>query len=209
MTSVDNFSTSDEHFPSSAYLKIALRSQEYHRSHLLKVRFRDLYSQKFCVPMLVFSYSISVLILITACFALPSQNVTVNNSNNGSLPELPSPDHISCLPRVYGVNPKKASCVNAWEKIPRTITEDMYTSRSRATTVSITIPIRYQSDDGRCVIDVRAKRRDTVVTGDLSRGIDISDAAGSIIDKCMQPQSRFTSGGSIYGFSEFQSFAPC
>ena len=152
--------------------------------------------------MRVLSYPVSALILITACSAL-SNNVAINNSTNRILPNLPSPDHISCLPRNYGVNPNRESCWNAWDKIPRTTSEEMYTSRSRATSPSISIPIRFQSDDGRCVIDIRAKRRDTVVLEDITRGIDVSDAAGGIIVKCMQEHVRFTSGGSIYGFSEY------
>ena len=197
------------HPASSAYLKFPLRSQEHHRSHLLKVKLTIIHSQNSCFPMVVFSYSFSALILITACSALLTRNVAINNFTDRILPNLPNPDHISCLPRVYGVNPNKESCINAWEKIPRTTSEEMYTSRTRATSASISIPIRFQSDDGRCVIDIRSKRRDTLVIEDITRGIDISDAAGNIIVKCMQEQSRLTSGGSIYGFSEYRCSAPC
>ena len=62
------------------------------------------------------------------------------------------------------------------------------------------MPIRYQSDDGGCVIDVRPRKKGSALRNEVARNIDISDTAQRVIQRCVVDY-RAKSGGSTFGFS--------
>ena len=64
----------------------------------------------------------------------------------------------------------------------------------------MSIPLRYQSDDGFCVIELRSKISSMAVRGDVTTFLEISDAVERIIDQCVV---RVPAGGSATGFSTF------
>ena len=64
----------------------------------------------------------------------------------------------------------------------------------------MSIPLRYQSDDGLCVIELRARTGPRVVRGDVTTFLEISDAAERVIDQCV---ARIPAGGSTTDFSMF------
>ena len=143
---------------------------------------------------------VSFLLLLLSPFALgrlilPDTNLNPSNETTSLL----LPGDAYCLGAVYGVDLNPDSCINAWEKMPRTLIPITYGSRNQH--LSISFPIRYQSDDGLCVIDLRAKHGDAAARGDVARSIDICDAARLVIDKCMRNPRRTASGGSTWGFS--------
>lgn len=108
---------------------------------------------------------------------------------------------VKCIPRIYGADLSLGSCLNAWSHIPRSNSEETYVTRSQQVRGGITVPIRYQSDDGLCVIDLRPRNKDLSIIGDSARSIAVSDAAGRIIQKCVINLPA-RSGGSVTAFSK-------
>ena len=144
----------------------------------------------------------SFLLLLIAPFALglligPPTDLGLSNETNSLL----LPGVASCLGGIYGADLNPDSCINAWEKMPRTLAPIAYGTRSQH--LAFSFPIRYQSDDGLCVIDLRARQGDAAARGDVARSIHISDAARLIIDNCMRNPPRIPVGGSIWGFSTY------
>lgn len=106
---------------------------------------------------------------------------------------------VICRPKTHGVFPREASCRNAWSKIPRTAVEQVYRTRGQLPP-DVVVPIRYQSDDGWCVIEVRPSTMGKAVRGDTTTGIAVSDAAKHVIDICIS-ERPIPSGGTFSGFS--------
>lgn len=148
----------------------------------------------------------SVLALTIASPAMLPGNLThVGNSSNASASNLTTSPYTRCYPSVYGTNLNVQSCANAVEKIPRTPLLYVYGTRGQAGT-EIIVPIRYQSDDGLCVIDLRPRKRGATLKNEITRPIDISDAAQRVIDQCIIA-SRSRSGGLTVGFSSNDQLA--
>lgn len=152
--------------------------------------------------MFIFSFFSIVFSVLTLLIG-PSKSLSVDptlvwNLNNSIAGNLSVQGDVSCIPRSYGVDPRVESCFNAWAKIPRTLSRDTYGTRGQH--ADVRVPIRYQSDDGFCVIDLRSRIRDETIRDDVTRSIDVSDAAKRVMDKCMV-QSKRKSGGSTTGFS--------
>ncbi|KAL8824188.1 MAG: hypothetical protein Q9191_005231, partial [Dirinaria sp. TL-2023a] len=142
----------------------------------------------------------SVLALTVAPPALLSGNLTrVGNFGNASASNLTTSPNTRCSPSAYGTNLNVESCANAVEKIPRTPLLYVYGTKGQVGT-EIIVPIRYQSDDGLCVIDLRTKKRGATLKNEITRPIDISDAAQRVIAQCVMG-SRSRSGGVTFGFS--------
>ncbi|KAI4223609.1 MAG: hypothetical protein L6R36_005291 [Xanthoria steineri] len=144
-----------------------------------------------------------LLLLLLLCLlgivALAQQNSTppaapVNNT-------LPPPSTFAtstfCRPNFYGVNLPVSSCLNAWAKIPRTGAEIVFGSRGQRG-IDVSIPLRYQSDDGWCVVELRARVRATTVRADVATAVEVSDAVERVIEECVV---RTSAGGSVTGFS--------
>lgn len=150
--------------------------------------------------VLLFFASSALALLLPPPISL-SENLTLASSlANGPGANISTRGAISCLPALNGFDLKAQSCINAMRKIPRTTSSDVYGTRGVPAT-DVTIPIRYQSDDGRCVITLRLRKRDG--TGqDVTRSVDVADAAGDIIDRCIIPRN-LNYGGSAIGFSTF------
>ena len=104
-----------------------------------------------------------------------------------------------CRPNFYGVNVPVSSCLNAWAKIPRTSAEIVFGSRGQRD-IGVSIPLRYQSDDGWCVVELRARVRATTVRADVATAVEVSDAVDRVIEECVV---RSSTGGSTTGFSRF------
>lgn len=64
----------------------------------------------------------------------------------------------------------------------------------------MSIPLRYQSDDGWCVVELRARVRGTAVRADVATAVEVSDAVQRVIEECVV---RASTGGSTRGFSGF------
>ena len=141
--------------------------------------------------------SFLLLLIVPSILSLLIGPPTTLNSTNETT-NLLIPGVASCIDGTYGIDLNLNSCINAWVKMPRTLTPAAYGTRSQH--LALSFPIRYQSDDGLCVIDLRARHGDAAARGDVARSLDISEAARLIIESCMNPQRR-TSGGSLYGFS--------
>lgn len=148
-----------------------------------------------------------ILVFATSvlAFSIPSPTLLSGNiTTAGNILDHPagnfsaSSKNIRCSSHNYGTNPSLDSCKNAWAKMPRTEGTNLYTSRSYTGT-STPLPLRWQSDDGLCVIDLRAKLKDHAIR-DMARTVDISNAAQYIIDQCIM-KSKTRTGGSTYGFS--------
>ena len=114
---------------------------------------------------------------------------------------LTAPGDVFCSSRYYGRALSHDSCSDAWVKMPRSDHVDIYVSRSHHALHAIQIPIRYQSDDGNCVIDIKAKDHNVAVRGDSARSLDISEAAQRILAQCIARPLQ--SGGSVWGFSKW------
>ncbi|KAL8974451.1 MAG: hypothetical protein Q9197_001307 [Variospora fuerteventurae] len=125
----------------------------------------------------------ALLLLSSVVF---SQNVTI-------APSLIAEGKVLCNPDVYGLNPQEPSCLNAWSKIPRTASEIVYGHRGLPG-VEVVIPVRYQSDDGLCVVELRPRQQRRIVQGDVATGIEISDAmpAGYRNDQFIGPRDTPT-----------------
>ena len=151
--------------------------------------------------IIIISCFILLVLAISAANLTISSNLTLTDSlpSNSAL-NLSAGWSISCMPRAYGANLRPESCINAWQKIERTEHSDYYYSRGQSGP-GVSVPIRWQSDDGLCVIDLRPRFNDHVTIGeDVSRGVDISDAVRRMIARCMI-ESASKSGGSTNGFS--------
>ena len=159
---------------------------------------------------------ISFLLLLVAPYALclliapPPSNIINNSvpariSRSNDTASLLVPGVASCIGRTYGFDLGFDSCINAWGKMPRTLEPIAYGDRSLHLAASV--PVRYQSDDGLCAIDLRARHGDVATRGDVARGVDVSDAAHVVIEKCIKNRQQSTTGGSISGFSMYS--LPC
>ena len=92
----------------------------------------------------LFAGLLSSFAILTSASSLPpslylvnSNSTGISNYNNQTLPNLLNGTYISCH-RRYGEGMSLASCRNALQKI--------------STSVQITTPIRYLSDDGICAV---------------------------------------------------------
>ena len=148
---------------------------------------------------IIFFFSSCVLLYIhLAPLVSPVSTAVVNHFAKNSKSLIAKEPKIICRSKVYGENLEAKSCENAWEKMPRTRNVRLYASR-RYSDQQISLPFRYQSDDGLCVIDVRARKKDEA-TRDYARGIDVSNAASDLIGECVEEEGI---GGSALGFSMF------
>jgi len=130
---------------------------------------------------------------------LLSENLTLTSSlASDRAANISTRGATTCLPDIYGVGLDAQSCVNAMGKIPRTVLPNVYGTRGFPG-IGIMIPIRYQSDDGRCAITLRLRNRDSAGR-DVTRSIDVADAAKDVIDRCTVTRNVM-SGGSTNGFS--------
>lgn len=166
-------------------------------------------ARKIIKMLLLLLFIPSVSALTTPRPILISNNQTMageHSTNNTSNPT--GPNYLACRTNIEGIK-LGDSCANAWAKIPRTTSENVYVSRREKPPAAsdIVVPIRYLSDDSLCAIDIRARERDTVPDpGDIAQSIDISDVADLIIKKCVERSGR---GGISSGFSKriiFYSF---
>lgn len=139
--------------------------------------------------MIVSVTSVAALLLLSS--VVFSQNVTIR-------PSIIAEGKVLCNPDVYGLDPQESSCLNAWSKIPRTASETVYGHRGLPGVV--VIPVRYQSDDGLCVVELRSRQQRRAVRGDVTTGIEISDAVRRVIDGCVA-SPKFRSGGTTSDFS--------
>ena len=103
----------------------------------------------------------------------------------------------------YGVGVLSASCMNAWQQIPRDSEPRLYGLRAdfaAGAHVDVGLPLRYLSDDGLCAIDIRSKYDNDpeLKMADLAKNIEVSQAAKVVLDRCVREQRM---GGSISGFS--------
>ena len=160
------------------------------------------------MPLFAFMISFVLSLLVSSILGLlmtpPARSlihttIPAENSSDNDTARLLLPGVVSCLGRPYGYDLSLDSCINAYMKMPRTLAPTAYSARSEHSEPSY--PVRYQSDDGLCVIDLQSRQGHSVARGDVTRGVDISDAARSIIEKCMMHPTRPKSGGSLYGFS--------
>ena len=108
----------------------------------------------------------------------------------------------SCLTK-YGVGVQSASCMNAWQQIPRDSELRLYGLRAdfaAGAPVDVGLPLRYLSDDGLCAIDIRSKSDNDpeLKMADLAKNIEVSQAAKFVLDRCVREQRM---GGSILDFS--------
>ena len=140
------------------------------------------------------------LALIVPPSVIIASNLTLDGSSaSTSAKNLSAPSPTSCNSAFYGSDPNLESCVDAAAKISRTTSSTIYGTRGQYG-IESSLPIRYQSDDGFCVIELRPRKKGSSVRGDVARGVDIYDAAQHVIQKCMI-NSRYKSGGSTWGFS--------
>ncbi|KAM0801787.1 hypothetical protein BDR22DRAFT_167879 [Usnea florida] len=108
----------------------------------------------------------------------------------------------SCLTK-YGVGVQSASCMNAWQQIPRDSELRLYGLREdfrAGAHVDVGLPLRYLSGDGLCAIDIRSKSDNDpqLKTADLAKNSEVSQAAKVVLDRCVREQRI---GGSVLGFS--------
>ena len=150
---------------------------------------------------------VCIFFALALCISFPPpiallENTTslgsVIDNHSANLSALNKP---RCLAHVYGSNPSAVSCLDALAKIPRRASKDLYGSR-REQGITFFLPIRYQSDDGLCVVDLRARVPDRPVR-DSARGTDIVNAARYLISRCVVEPRSGKSGGLITGFSTF------
>lgn len=144
-------------------------------------------------------FASSALALLTPPPTALSENLALAGSlANDRAANISTRGVPSCLPGPYGVGVNAHSCKNAMGKIPRTTVQTVYGTRG-SPRIGIIIPIRYQSDDGRCAITLRLRNIDGAGR-DVARSIDVADAAREVIDLCVAPPNlKF--GGSSNGFS--------
>lgn len=117
---------------------------------------------------------------------------------DNNLTDYTLPGDVQCNSARFGFPLRQHSCLNAWGKMPRTTQESTYSVRSRTGSADITVPIRYQSDDGLCAIDLRPRFSDVMPGGDIARSIDISNAVVRILQECVHGLGN---GGSTAKFS--------
>lgn len=129
-------------------------------------------------------------------FLLSSSLGTLITSTNRTAPPLPGA--LQCSPRKYGSGLSPDSCLNAWGKMPRTTNHNIYRSRPQREHDEFLVPIRYQSDDGLCAIDLRPRLHDKLHGGDIARSVDVSDAAWTVLEMCVR---RTREGGFMGRFS--------
>ena len=143
---------------------------------------------------------VSVFVSFTSAFSLPP-SLSLTQTHTTNIPELTSSnltdDGIFCT-AAYGSGLLEGSCRNAWDKIDRSSTiDERFVPRSKVTTDTVPLPIRYLSDDGICAIDL--SHRGPFSGPDSSTRRTISDLARGIIKKCVR---KFGKGGSITHFSK-------
>lgn len=146
---------------------------------------------------LTFRYTLTFILSFVLVLAHNSTVALEANKKNW-LGNVTRPGRASCRPNTYG-QPQEPSCRNAWSKVPRTGTEIVFGSRGQRG-IDVSIPLRYQSDDGLCVIELRTRTGPRIVRGDVTSFLQISDAAEQIIDQCVV---RIPAGGSTTDFSKF------
>lgn len=146
--------------------------------------------------------SIQLVLLRTLAFINPAfaRNLTpALDVVNTTFSNVTS-EKLSCRSN-WGIELNWSSCNNAWEQIPRDSELHFYGLRADIAAgahLDMGLPIRYLSEDGLCAIDIRAQRGARLVTGDSATNIEVSEAAKTVLDDCVQERGK---GGSISGFS--------
>ena len=154
------------------------------------------------LSFLSFFILLLLLFLLNTAALAQQQNSTRPFPLNTTLPPPTFTTSTFCRPNFYGVNLPVSSCLNAWAKIPRTGAEIVFGSRGQRG-IDVSIPLRYQSDDGWCVVELRARVRATTVRADVATAVEVSDAVERVIEECVV---RTSAGGSVTGFSGFSFF---
>ena len=119
------------------------------------------------------------------------------DQNTSSLSTVTAASYPKCQPRYFGFNLEPESCLQAWEKMPRTYTMQTYAQRRLNVPDAVGLPLRYTSDDAACSIDIGFKgdSRDTDRTSDGS----IAATTAQLIEKCVTERGF---GGVVSAFSK-------
>lgn len=142
--------------------------------------------------------AIAIYFLSTWKFTLALPPLVWQNQSSNGLNTRPV-NPVTLFPfcnAVYGRDLEIASCLNAWAKIYRLAPSQAYGPRPRfhfdPPPDTLTLPVRYLSDDGLCSIDLQ---NNVGSQGDTVSGLLISQEARSIIDECVRNKKR---GGNIH-----------
>ena len=107
------------------------------------------------------------------------------------------PNYIEC---GYDPLPFVDSCQNAWEGIPRSDVRVQFTKR-RGSSSAFSLPIRWQSSSGLCIIDLDFESGVSIGSGDYARDIDLSNAVSSIITQCIASPRHVVGSSRFFGIS--------
>ncbi|KAI4280941.1 MAG: hypothetical protein L6R35_005793, partial [Caloplaca aegaea] len=111
---------------------------------------------------------------------------------------------VICNGMIYGAELSQASCVQAWQKMPRTNINRRYGNSRVHGPNLVQLPLRYLSDDGLCAVDVNLKRNAVGSVGDVTTELTLATMAKEVLDQCVAA-SRV--GGQRVNFSTYNDIA--
>ncbi|KAL8983205.1 MAG: hypothetical protein Q9177_005040 [Variospora cf. flavescens] len=109
---------------------------------------------------------------------------------------------VICNGMIYGTELSHASCVQAWQKMPRTNINRRYGNSRVHGQNLVQLPLRYLSDDGLCAVDVNLKRNAVGSVGDITTELTLVTMAKEVLDQCVAASRvggqrvNFTTGAS-------------
>lgn len=144
--------------------------------------------------------SSAILLSPPLILAQSAANVSISLHGNTSTVGA-HPSKIYCGPLAYGSNLDIESCLQAWEKMPRSSISHTYTPRWHQMPGNILLPLRYLSDDGACAIDVDQRTGSFAAEVDVSTDDAIVAHTTELLEKCVRNRGF---GGYVGGFSEYR-----
>ena len=155
----------------------------------------------------IFSYILLDPFTSALIFAQPSASIPSNFTGRYVGPDKSSnlsAGGLNCR-SMFGPITDVTSCWNAWERIPQSSNRQPFVPRN-SRGIGISVPRRYQSEDGLCVIDLQfPSRLPSIGSGDFASWNNIVLAAGDIIDTC---SSADRSGGTVSSLGGFFDLFP-
>ncbi|KAL9012869.1 MAG: hypothetical protein Q9173_002396, partial [Seirophora scorigena] len=135
----------------------------------------------------------SILFLITTTHTIDLTNNEGSLTQDTEASDLAGGQHlVECSGWRYGRQMSQASCLNAWQKMPRSSLARRYGNSRVHGEELVELPLRYLSDDGLCAIDLNEKRNLIGTVPDVTSELILANVAKEVLDQCVS--ARRTGG---------------
>ncbi|KAI4166870.1 MAG: hypothetical protein LQ348_007751, partial [Seirophora lacunosa] len=131
-------------------------------------------------------------IIFSLLFLISTSHTIDFTNNEGSLTQdidasdlAAGHDNLACSGWRYGRQMSQASCLNAWQKMPRSSLARRYGNSRVHGEELVDLPLRYLSDDGLCAIDVNEKWNVIATIPDITSELTLANVAKEVLDQCV------------------------